>query len=253
VRRGDDEGVRHRRRTRERRLPSLTRRRALNLQLPTLEQRVRIVECQRVTVDVLRIVPGLQLERRLRDVDDWLSVGSFPDQLLQLPEFARADQMTAWLPALRPRRAPLEVGDFGARVFGFEPSTAHLRRYCANRRRNPIGRDDSAAVVHADLCDQQPEEFLRLFGALRGEDLVELVGEAGEGGGVRRRVRLCGQRSGEVGFLELSLDASDLRARRRELLLDARSFLSGERCRLGERALDQLAVAVEPGELCEDG
>jgi hypothetical protein len=48
--------------------------------------------------------------------------------------------------------------------------------------------------VHADLFDQQPEEFLRLFGAVRREDLVELVGEAGEDGGVRRRVRLCGQR-----------------------------------------------------------
>jgi hypothetical protein len=63
--------------------------------------------------------------------------------------------------------------------------------------------------VHADLFDEEPKHFLRLFGALGGEDLVELVGEAGEGGGVRRRVRLCGERSGEVGFLL----AEDLEAR----------------------------------------
>jgi hypothetical protein len=90
----------------------------------------------------------------------------------------------------------------------FEPGTLHVRRHCANRRRNPIGRDDSAAVVHADLFDEEPEQFLHLFGAFGGEDLVEFVGKAGEGGRVRRRVRLCGERSGEVGFLL----AEDLKA-----------------------------------------
>ena len=54
--------------------------------------------------------------------------------------------------------------------------------------------------MHADLFDEQAEEFLRLFRSFGGEDLVELVGEAGEGGGVRRRVHLCGERLGEVGF-----------------------------------------------------
>lgn len=34
-----------------------------------------------------------------------------------------------------------------------------------------------------------------------GDDLVELVREAGEGGAVRRRVRLWGEPAGEVGFL----------------------------------------------------
>jgi hypothetical protein len=33
--------------------------------------------------------------------------------------------------------------------------------------------------VHADLFDEQAEEFLRLLGACVGEDLVELVCEAG--------------------------------------------------------------------------
>jgi hypothetical protein len=55
--------------------------------------------------------------------------------------------------------------------------------------------------VHADLFDEQPQEFLRLLRAFVGEDLVELVGEAGEGGRVRRRVRTCGEAAGEVGFL----------------------------------------------------
>jgi len=55
--------------------------------------------------------------------------------------------------------------------------------------------------VHADLFDEEPQGVLRLFGAFGGEDLVELVGEAGEGGRVRRRVRLCREPPGEVGFL----------------------------------------------------
>ncbi|HZS30914.1 MAG TPA: hypothetical protein VFA37_06620 [Gaiellaceae bacterium] len=55
--------------------------------------------------------------------------------------------------------------------------------------------------MYADLFDEQAEEFLGLLGALVGKDLFELVGEAGEGGRVGRRVRLCGERVGEVGFL----------------------------------------------------
>ncbi len=125
-----------------------------------------------------------------------------------------------------------------------------------------------------------------MFGAFVGEDLVELVGEACQGGRVRRRVRLCGERSGEVGFLaaqrfealtvatypflakhgrqvtglerlevplELSFDSCDLGARRCELLLDPRPLLRGKGCRLGERPLDQPPVAVQIGELRENG
>jgi hypothetical protein len=55
--------------------------------------------------------------------------------------------------------------------------------------------------VHADLFDEEAEEVLGLFGAFGGEDLVELGGELGEGGRVRRRVRLCGKPACEVGFL----------------------------------------------------
>jgi hypothetical protein len=55
--------------------------------------------------------------------------------------------------------------------------------------------------VYANLFDEQAEEFFRLFGTLVAEDLVELVCEAGEGGRVRRRVRLCGEPSGKLGFL----------------------------------------------------
>ena len=55
--------------------------------------------------------------------------------------------------------------------------------------------------MDADLLDEQTEEVLRLLGAFVGEDLVELVGEAHEGGRVRRRMRLCGEPASEVGFL----------------------------------------------------
>jgi hypothetical protein len=48
--------------------------------------------------------------------------------------------------------------------------------------------------VHADFLDEQAEKLFRLLGASGGEEFVELVGEAGEGGRVRRRVRLCGDR-----------------------------------------------------------
>ncbi|MEW6582184.1 MAG: hypothetical protein AB1416_05430 [Actinomycetota bacterium] len=85
----------------------------------------------------------------------------------------------------------------------------------------PAGRDDSAAVAHADLFDEQAEEFFGLFGAFVGKDLVELVGE---GGRVRRRVRLCGERASEFAFLlaeglEALTVATDafLAKRRREL------------------------------------
>jgi hypothetical protein len=37
-----------------------------------------------------------------------------------------------------------------------------------------------------DLFDEQAKEILRLLRALVGEDLVEFVGEVGEGGRVRR-------------------------------------------------------------------
>jgi hypothetical protein len=56
--------------------------------------------------------------------------------------------------------------------------------------------------VHADLFDEQAEEFLRLFRAFGGKELAELVGEAGEGGRVGRRVRLCGEPVGEVGWVD---------------------------------------------------
>jgi hypothetical protein len=89
-------------------------------------------------------------------------------------------------------------------------------------------------------------------------------------------VRPCGERSGEVGLLraedlealtvathaflaecgrelaafeclevavELAPNLRDLRARRGELLLDARPLLGGARGRVGERAFDQTAVA----------
>jgi hypothetical protein len=36
--------------------------------------------------------------------------------------------------------------------------------------------------VNVDLLDEQAEEIFRLFAALVGEDVVELAGEAGEGG-----------------------------------------------------------------------
>lgn len=84
----------------------------------------------------------------------------------------------------------------------------HLTRYCANRRRNPIGRDDPAAVVYADLFDEQAEEFFGLLRALGREDLLELVGEVGEGGAVGRCVGSCGEPAGQLGFLLTeSLDA----------------------------------------------
>lgn len=52
-------------------------------------------------------------------------------------------------------------------------------------------------MVQADLFDEQAEELLRLLPAFSGEDFVEFVGEAGEGGRVRRRARLSGERPGE--------------------------------------------------------
>jgi hypothetical protein len=55
--------------------------------------------------------------------------------------------------------------------------------------------------VHADLFDEQAEEFFGLLTVAVGNDLVEFVGEAGEGGTVERRVRVCGDACREVGFL----------------------------------------------------
>lgn len=54
-----------------------------------------------------------------------------------------------------------------------------FRRYCASRPRNPVEQDDPAAVVDADLLDEQPEEFLSLLGLLALEDLFELADELG--------------------------------------------------------------------------
>lgn len=56
--------------------------------------------------------------------------------------------------------------------------------------------------MHADLFDEQAEEFLRLFGALGVEDHpIQLVGKPCESSRVRRRVRFCGKSLGEVGFV----------------------------------------------------
>jgi hypothetical protein len=55
--------------------------------------------------------------------------------------------------------------------------------------------------VHADLLDEQPEQFFGLLWSLGGEDVVELVGEVCEGGGVRRVVGRCREPAGKVGFL----------------------------------------------------
>ncbi len=58
------------------------------------------------------------------------------------------------------------------------------------------------SVVHADLFDEQPKELFRLLRVWRVEEhLFELVGEPAEGGLVRRRVGLCGECLGEVGFV----------------------------------------------------
>ena len=81
----------------------------------------------------------------------------------------------------------------------FEPSTAHLRRCCANRCRNPIGRDDPAAVVHADLCDEQAGEGGRVRLCVQAfEEVAVPADETAVGGvgedqlkGVRRRVSLA--------------------------------------------------------------
>ena len=55
--------------------------------------------------------------------------------------------------------------------------------------------------MHADLVDEQAQEFLGLFRVSSGDDLLELVGEADEGGRVRRRVGLCGEPAGELGVV----------------------------------------------------
>jgi hypothetical protein len=102
-------------------------------------------------------------------------------------------------------------------------------------------------------------------------DLVQLVGEAGEGGRVRRHVRLCGERSGQVGLLlaeglealtvaanafltnaaelaglervevalELPFESGDLGAREGELIFDPGALLGRLHRRVGERSLEQ--------------
>ena len=50
--------------------------------------------------------------------------------------------------------------------------------------------------MYANLFDEEAEEFFRLLGAFGRDDVVELVGQACEGGAVRRRVRLCGEPAG---------------------------------------------------------
>jgi hypothetical protein len=125
-----------------------------------------------------------------------------------------------------------------------------------------------------------------LLGVLVGDDRFELVGEAGEGGAVGRCVRACGEATGEVGFsfaerfeavtvgtdavleevggepsvfeafevaFQLALKAEDLGTRRRELLLQLRPLALGHLGEVGECSLDQVTIAVEVGELGEDG
>jgi hypothetical protein len=115
-----------------------------------------------------------------------------------------------------------------------------------------------------------------LLGVLVGDDRFELVGEPAQGGAVGQRVRLCGEAGGEVGFslaegfeavavatdagleevgrepslfealevaFQLALDACDLGARRRELLLQfgavrSRSSPRGSRALAREIAAD---------------
>ena len=55
--------------------------------------------------------------------------------------------------------------------------------------------------MHADLLDEEAEEFFRLFGAFAGDDVVELVGKGPECGRVGRLVGLCGEPAAEVGFV----------------------------------------------------
>ena len=47
--------------------------------------------------------------------------------------------------------------------------------------------------MHADLFDEQAEKLFCFLGAFVGEDVVDLVSEAGEGCRVWRRMRLCGR------------------------------------------------------------
>ena len=45
----------------------------------------------------------------------------------------------------------------GLSAQAFELGTVHLTRYCANRRRNPVGGDDPAAVVYLDVFHEETE------------------------------------------------------------------------------------------------
>ncbi|HVC86320.1 MAG TPA: hypothetical protein VNC40_02720 [Gaiellaceae bacterium] len=139
--------------------------------------------------------------------------------------------------------------------------------------------------MYLDLFDQQAEQLFRLLGVLAAHDRFELVGEAAEGGAVGRRVRVCGEPGGEVGVsfaerfeavtvatdavleevghepslfkalevaFQLALDARDLSARRCQLLLQFGALTVCRRCEVGECLLDQVAVAIQLGELGED-
>ncbi len=55
----------------------------------------------------------------------------------------------------RAARAPANGGAALSHPGGRRFESVHLSRRCANRRRNPVGGDHRAAVVHADLFDEQ--------------------------------------------------------------------------------------------------
>jgi hypothetical protein len=140
--------------------------------------------------------------------------------------------------------------------------------------------------VYLDVFDEQPEEFFCLFGALVGDDRFELVGEPCEGGAVGRCVRVCGEPGGEVGFsfaegfeavtvaadavleevggepsvfeafevaFQIALDAGDLGVRRCELFLQVGPLALSHGRQVRKRLLDEVAVAVQLGELGEHG
>jgi hypothetical protein len=64
-----------------------------------------------------------------------------------------------------------------------------------------MGRDDPAAVVHADLFDELAQEFFGLFGSLGRKDGFDLVSEVGKLGRVGRRVPVWGELPVEVGLV----------------------------------------------------
>ncbi|HEX5247994.1 MAG TPA: hypothetical protein VFW41_12795 [Gaiellaceae bacterium] len=125
-----------------------------------------------------------------------------------------------------------------------------------------------------------------MLGVLVGDDRFELVGERLEGGSVGRCVRVCGEAGGEVGFsfaegfeavavaadavleevcgelavfeafevaFQLAFDARDLGTGGGELLFEFGPLGLGHVREVGECLLDDVAVAVQLGELGEDG